>query len=162
MTENQMINVLLVTGRDPVSDWLIAALRSESGVVLTGAVPTLDRAMSMISQRKVDVILLDSAVPDAKQLDRLQALAALPISPAVILIVTPGEMPFVQQALFAGARGFLLKPFTHQQLTDSLHQTFSIMLQQRSLIGNTVPQVRDESAEIVALFSPKGGVGRTS
>jgi pilus assembly protein CpaE len=162
MADTQMINILLVTGRDPVSDWLLTTLRSESGVVLVGAVPTLDRAMATIGQRKVDVILLDSAVPDAKQLDRLQTLAALPMSPAVILIVTPGEMPFVQQALFAGARGFLLKPFTHQQLTDSLHQTFSIMLQQRSLIGNTVPQVREVSAEVVVLYSPKGGVGRTS
>ncbi len=163
MTENQMINVLLVTGRDPVSDWLITTLRSENGVVLTGVLPTLDRALSMVGQRKIDMILLDSAVPDAKQIDRLQAIAAMPLSPAVILIVTPSEMPFVQQALFAGARGFLLKPFTHQQLTDSLHQTFSIIMQQRQLItGSTALPVREDMAEIVVLFSPKGGVGRTS
>src|SRR5512139_2221751 len=163
MTENQMINVLLVTGRDPVSDWLVTTLRSESGVVLAGAVPTLERAMSMVVQRRVDVLLLDSAVPDAKQIDRLQTLAALPLSPAVILIVTPGEMPFVQQALFAGARGFLLKPFTHQQLTDSLRQTYTILMQQRQLVSSgSVPHSREESAEIVVMFSPKGGVGRTS
>src|SRR5512136_2326563 len=163
MTENQMINVLLVTGHDPVSDWLVATLRSETGVVLTGAVPTLDRAMSMIGQRKIDMILLDSAVPDAKQIDRLQAIAAMPLSPAIILIVTPSEMPFVQQALFAGARGFLLKPFTHQQLTDSLRQTYAILAQQRQAMTLTPTSThRDESAEIIALFSPKGGVGRTS
>jgi pilus assembly protein CpaE len=163
MTENELINVLLVTGRDPVADWLIATLRSESGVVLAGAVPTLDRAISMIGQRKIDVILLDSAVPDAKQIDRLQTLAAVPLSPAVILIVTPGEMPFVQQALFAGARGFLLKPFTHQQLTDSLRQTYTILMQQRQVVGsNVLSQPHEESAEIVVMFSPKGGVGRTS
>lgn len=163
MTENQMINVLLVTGRDPVSDWLITTLRSESGVVLAGAVPTLERAMSMIVQRRVDVILLDSAVPDAKQIDRLQAIAALPLSPAVILVVTPGEMPFVQQALFAGARGFLLKPFTHQQLSESLWQTYTILVQQRQLVASSAAaQSREQSAEIIVLFSPKGGVGRTS
>jgi hypothetical protein len=33
MPENQMINVLQVIGRDPVSDWLIATFRSETGVV---------------------------------------------------------------------------------------------------------------------------------
>jgi pilus assembly protein CpaE len=163
MTETQLINVLLVTGRDPVSDWLIATLRMEAGVVLAGAVPTLERAGAMVSQRKLDVILLDSAVPDAKQIARLQALAALPSSPAVILIVTPSEMPFVQQALFAGARGFLLKPFTHQQLTDSLQQTYAVLLQQRQALTITPASPhRDESAEIIALFSPKGGVGRTS
>ena len=163
MTETQLINVLLVTGRDPVSDWLIATLRTEAGVVLAGAVPTLERAAAMLSQRRLDVILLDSAVPDAKQIDRLQAIAAGPLSPAIILIVTPSEMPFVQQALFAGARGFLLKPFTHQQLTDSLRQTYAIQLQQRQAVALTpISPHHDESAEIIALFSPKGGVGRTS
>ncbi len=163
MTENQLINVLLVTGRDPVADWLISTLRGETGVVLTGVVPTLDRAMLSIGQRKVDVVLLDSAVPDAKQIDRLQAITALPMSPAVILCVTPGEMPFVQQAMFAGARGFLLKPFTHQQLTDSLRQTYMILMQQRQMVASSVSAPgREEAARIIVLFSPKGGVGRTS
>ena len=163
MTDNQLINVLLVTGRDPVSDWLIATLRTEAGVVLTGSVPTLERAMVMLGQRKVDVILLDSAVSDAKQFDRLQAIAALPFSPAVILVVTPAEMPFVQQALFAGARGFLLKPFTHQQLTESLRQTYTILVQQRQVqTGSTATTSRSEAAEIMVVFSLKGGVGRTS
>lgn len=158
-----MINVLLVTGRDPVSDWLITTLRSESGVVLTGVVPTLERAVSTIVQRRVDVVLLDSSVPDGKQIDRLQAIAALPQSPAVILVVTPGEMPFVQQALFAGARGFLLKPFTHQQLSESLWQTYTILVQQRQLVASSAAaQPREQSAEIIVVFSPKGGVGRTS
>jgi pilus assembly protein CpaE len=163
MTENQMINVLLVTGRDPVADWLIATLRSESGVVLTGVVPTLDRAMLQIGQRKIDVLLLDSSVPDAKQIDRLQAIASMPLSPAVILCVTPGEMPFVQQALFAGARGFLLKPFTQQQLSESLLQTYTILTQQRQMAASTAAtQLHEEAAKVIVLFSPKGGVGRTS
>jgi pilus assembly protein CpaE len=72
-------------------------------------------------------------------------------------------MPFVQQALFAGARGFLLKPFTHQQLSESLWQTYTILMQQRQLVASsTAAQSREQSAEIVVLFSPKGGVGRTS
>jgi pilus assembly protein CpaE len=72
-------------------------------------------------------------------------------------------MPFVQQALFAGARGFLLKPFTHQQLTESLRQTYSILIQQRQLVASSLSShSREESAEIIVLFSPKGGVGRTS
>ena len=163
MTDIQLINVLLVTGRDPVSDWLIATLRTEGGVVLAGSVPTLERAMIMLGQRKVDVILLDSAVPDAKQLDRLQAIAAMPYSPAIILVVTPAEMPFVQQALFAGARGFLLKPFTHQQLTESLRQTYSILMQQRQTISTgATTTAHTETAKIVVVFSLKGGVGRTS
>ncbi len=163
MAEPQLINVLLVTGHDPVSDWMIASLRTEAGVVLAGAVPTLERAAALVGQRKLDVILLDSAVSDAKHIERLQEIASLPASPAIILIVTAGEMPFVQQALFAGARGFLLKPFTQQQLTDSLRQTYSVLQQQRQVLSLAPATTqRDDTAEIIVLFSPKGGVGRTS
>jgi len=162
MTESQLIHVLLVSGRDQVSDWLTSTLRSEAGVVLAGTLPSLERASGLIGQRKIDVILLDTSVPDAKQLDRLQAIAATPMSPALILMIDPNEMAFLQQALFAGARGFLLKPFTQAQLLESLRQTFDIVAQQRQALSAVAAAKRDESAEIFAVYSPKGGVGRTS
>ena len=131
MTATPLINVLLVAGRDQEGEWLTATLRVEPGLVFVGNVPTLEHAVATAAQRKVDIVLLDSSVPDAKQLDRIQALAAMPLGPATILIVPPVEMVFVQQAMFAGARGFLLKPFTHDQLLESLRQTFDILMQQR-------------------------------
>jgi pilus assembly protein CpaE len=163
MTATPVINVLLVAGRDQESEWLTATLRVEPGIALAGIAPSLERALATLSQRRVDIILLDSAAPDAKQLDRLQTLAALPLGPAVILIVPPAEMVFVQQAMFAGARGFLLKPFTHEQLLDSLRQTHEVLMQQRqALTATTVPAPPEEMAEVLTLFSPKGGVGRTA
>lgn len=163
MPENQLINVLVVVPREPVSEWLISTLRTEPGVVLVGAVPTLERALATASQRKIDVVLLDSGVSDAKQLERVQAIAALPIAPAIVLVVGAAEMPFVQQALFAGARGFLLKPFTHEQLLASLRQTYEMLSQQRLLLTAAQPAgTAEQTAEVCVLFSPKGGIGRTS
>jgi len=163
MSEHQLINVLVAVTREPVSEWVISTLRAEAGVVLVGAVPSLERALPIVSQRKIDILLLDSAVPDARQIERIQAIAALPIAPAIVLVVSAAEMPFVQQALFAGARGFLLKPFTQDQLMTSLRQTYDLLSQQRLLLSAAQPSVvEDQSAEVCVLFSPKGGIGRTS
>jgi len=163
MTDSQMVHVLLVTGQNQISDWLMTTLRAEAGMVLAGVSTSLERAAALIGQRRVDVVLLDTSVPDAKQLERLQALAALPLSPAIIVMVDPGDMAFLQQAMFAGARGFLLKPFTQPQLIDAIRQAYGALVQQRQALSATAaPAPRDESAEIVALYSPKGGVGRTS
>jgi DNA-binding NarL/FixJ family response regulator len=117
--------VLLVSGQDQVSDSLMTALRAEAGMVLAGASTSLERAAALIGQRRVDVVLLDTTVPDAKQLERLQALAAPPLSPAIIVMIDPSDMAFLQQAMFAGARGFLLKPFTQPQLIDSIRHPAS-------------------------------------
>ncbi len=166
MTATPLINVLLVAGRDQEAEWLTATLRVEPGLVFVGSVPTLEHAVATAAQRTVDIVLLDSSVPDAKQLDRIQGLAAMPLGPATILLVPPVEMVFVQQAMFAGARGFLLKPFTHEQMLESLRQTFDILMQQRhALTAATAPAAPpppEEMAEIISLFSPKGGVGRTA
>jgi pilus assembly protein CpaE len=162
--ESQVIHVLLVSGHDPVVDWLLSTLRSEAGIVLVSWLPTLERASELIGQRQVDVILLDTSAPDAQRLERMQAMTAGPTSPALILMVDPAEMTFVQQALFAGARGFLLKPFTERHLIESLHQTFSLVVQQRQASGTARPSVeaRAGAAEILAVYSPKGGVGCTA
>ncbi len=161
---NQPIHVLLVASNNPVSDWLVSKLRSEPGIVLVGWNPTLEKAAETIAQRTIDVLLLDASVPDAKQVERLQALAANPMNPAPILLVDPTDLAFVQQAILAGARGFLLKPFTETQLVDSLRQAFGVVTQQRQAVGAALADSmpRAESAQILALYSPKGGVGRTS
>jgi pilus assembly protein CpaE len=162
MSHNQPIHVLLVSGHDQMAEWLVSALRAETDIVLAGWMTSVERGAEMIGQRRIDVMLLDTSVPDVKQVERLQALAATPMGPALIVIAEPSEMAFVQQAIFAGVRGFLLRPFTQVQLIDSLHQTFSFVVQQRqagALAGAAPPA---ESAETLVLFSPKGGVGRTS
>ena len=162
MSQNQPIHVLLVSGHEQVSESLVSALRAETDIVLAGWMTSVERASEMIGQRRIDVMLLDTTVPDVKQLERLQALAATPMGPALIVIAEPSEMAFVQQAIFAGVRGFLLRPFTQIQLIESLHQTFSFVMQQRqagALAGAAPPA---ESAETLVVFSPKGGVGRTS
>ncbi len=163
MTDNQPIQVLLVSGRDQWSDWLMSTLHGEARVALAATAPSLERAAGLIGQRHIDVLLLDTAVPDAKQLDRLQTIAGMPMGPATILLVDPSEVGFVQQALFAGVRGFLLKPFTQAQLLESLQQTFQVLSQQRQALGAAASAPpAEEGADIFALYSAKGGVGRTS
>ena len=163
MTDSQMIHVLLVSGPEQVSDWLLTTLRAEAGMVLAGTSTSLERAAALIGQRRVDVVLLDTSAPDAKQLDRLQALAAGPLSPAIIVMVAPDEMSFLQQAMFAGARGFLLKPIQPEQMIETIRQAYGVLVQQRQALSATAaPAPRDELAEILVVYSPKGGVGRTS
>jgi pilus assembly protein CpaE len=164
MPENQLIHVLVVVTREQVSEWLVSTLRVEPSVILVGTVSTLELAVPIVSQRRIDILLLDSAVPDATRLERIQAIAALPLAPAIVLVVGADEMPFVQQALFAGARGFLLKPFTQEQLLTSLHLTYDMLSHQR--LALTAPPsaaaAAEPEAEVCVLFSPKGGIGRTS
>ena len=67
--------------------------------------------------------------------------------------------------MLAGAREFLVKPFSSDELTASIRQVNAREREKAERIAST-PAVRaqdpTENGQVVAVFSPKGGVGRTT
>jgi pilus assembly protein CpaE len=72
--------------------------------------------------------------------------------------------------MLAGAREFLVKPFSSDELTASIRQVYGREREKASrmavpVIATGAPAKIDgsqEPASVVAIFSPKGGVGRTT
>jgi pilus assembly protein CpaE len=78
-----------------------------------------------------------------------------------------GEADYLRRSMLAGAREFLVKPFSSDELTASIRQVYSRERDKASrlLIANPVVAPRSgdrEPGQVVAVFSPKGGVGRTT
>jgi pilus assembly protein CpaE len=69
--------------------------------------------------------------------------------------------------MLAGAREFLVKPFSSDELTASIRQVYA---RERDKIGRMAlpvaesrsPSTAREPGRVIAVFSPKGGVGRTT
>jgi pilus assembly protein CpaE len=70
--------------------------------------------------------------------------------------------------MLAGAREFLVKPFSSDELTASIRQVWTREKEKLSRFApvvtaaDTGPAGTGEPAMVVAVFSPKGGVGRTT
>jgi len=77
-------------------------------------------ALAVVEQHQVDLILCDINMPVmdglefVKQLSRLEKGKGVP----VVMITTEGSEGHVVQALSAGARGYLRKPFTSDQVKE--------------------------------------------
>ena len=83
-----------------------------------------------------------------------------------------GEADYLRRSMLAGAREFLVKPFSSDELAASIRQ---VHVRERAEArphgrarGRPAAATGDDGAEpreagkIVTLFSPKGGVGRTT
>jgi pilus assembly protein CpaE len=76
-----------------------------------------------------------------------------------------GEADYLRRSMLAGAREFLVKPFSSDELTASIRQVHA---REREKTGRAVvvaaakAQELAEEGQVVAVFSPKGGVGRTT
>jgi len=76
-------------------------------------------ALAEVQKGALDIILSDINMPVMDGLEFLKHLAALDSAKGipVVMITTEGSEARVVEALSAGARGYLRKPFTPAQLT---------------------------------------------
>jgi len=77
-------------------------------------------ALSVVKQGKVDLILCDINMPVMDGLEFVKQLSTLENAKGVpvVMITTESSEGYVVQALSAGARGYIRKPFTADQVKE--------------------------------------------
>jgi two-component system chemotaxis response regulator CheY len=79
-------------------------------------------ALSVLQGDKVDLILCDINMPVMDGLEFVKQLAGVENAKGtpVVMITTEGSEAHVVQALSAGARGYIRKPFTPEQVKEQV------------------------------------------
>jgi two-component system, chemotaxis family, chemotaxis protein CheY len=77
-------------------------------------------ALAVLEQSQVDLILCDINMPIMDGLEFVKQLAGVPNAKGVpvVMITTEGSESHVVQALSCGARGYIRKPFTADQVKE--------------------------------------------
>jgi DNA-binding NarL/FixJ family response regulator len=114
------ISVCLVDDQTLVRQGIRSLLElSDEITVIAEAVDGI-QAVELIPQAKPDVVLLDMRMPGMSGLDVLNALAAKDALPPTIILTTFDDDQLVLGGLKAGARGYLLKDVSLDQLVDAV------------------------------------------
>ena len=162
------IRVIVIPGADPVGDWVASVVTAEADMTFLGLVRNLSQAGEAIEKLSPDVILVDISSGILQRGDLINRLTAPISGAAVIVVAMMGEVDMVRQAMLYGAQGFLLKPFSEQELLSSVRQAYDLQTQRRSEFADLprlLPGQAGEpspKAKIITVFSPKGGVGCTT
>ena len=161
------IKVLIVDDIPETRDHLSKLLGFENDVEVIGAAAGGPEALEMASALRPDVVLMDINMPGMDGITATEKLAAEVPTAAVIMMSVQGEADYLRRSMLAGAREFLVKPFSSDELTASIRQVWS---REKEKLSRYAPVVQSqeisngsgEPASVVAVFSPKGGVGRTT
>ncbi len=116
------MRALVVDDHQLVGAALCDALAGRGDVEVVGLATTLDDALSLLASRRPDVALVDLCVGPERALDRMAEMRAA--SPATKLLVVTGwaSEHGLDQALAAGASGFLSKGQPLEQLLDGVRR----------------------------------------
>lgn len=115
-----MITVCLVDDQTLVRQGIRSLLQLSDSIEVIAEAADGTQAIALIPQIKPDVVLLDMRMPGLSGLDVLQALAEKNQLPPTIILTTFDDDQLVLGGLKAGARGYLLKDVSLDQLVDAV------------------------------------------
>jgi pilus assembly protein CpaE len=169
------IKVLIVDDIPETRDHLSKLLGFESDVEVVGAAAGGLEAIEMATSLHPDVVLMDINMPGMDGITATEQLAAQAPTTAVVMMSVQGEADYLRRSMLAGAREFLVKPFSSDELTASIRQVYAREREKQSRMvpvaqagagGAAGAAAADGTgpapAMVIAVFSPKGGVGRTT
>jgi pilus assembly protein CpaE len=165
------IRVLIVDDIPETRDHLTKLLGFESDIDVVGSAASGAEAISLATSLSPDVVLMDINMPDMDGITATESLGRAVPTASVVMMSVQGEADYLRRSMLAGAREFLVKPFSSDELTASIRQVHSREREKASRMASAAPaqgsgpvgtNPSGEPGQVVAVFSPKGGVGRTT
>ena len=164
-----MIKVLIVDDIPETRDHLSRLLGLERDLDVAGVAASGEEAIKVAMELRPDVIVMDINMPGMDGVEAAEIISQrLPTSP-IIMMSVHGEADQLKRAITAGAREFLVKPFSGDEFSESIKRVYERELARQTEFQASLPQVAaaptamaDGQHEVIAIFSPKGGAGRTT
>jgi DNA-binding NarL/FixJ family response regulator len=117
-----MIRVVLVDDQMLVRQGIRSLLELTPDIRVAGEAADGAEAVSVIQSTEAEVVLLDVRMPRMSGVQVLETLKRANALKPAILLTTFDDEAVVLEAIRAGARGFLLKDVSLEQLTDAVRR----------------------------------------
>jgi pilus assembly protein CpaE len=172
MTDRQedKIRLLIVDDIAETRENIRKLLQFEPDIVVVGSARTGQEAIQQAIETQPDVVLMDIHMPDMDGIKATELLLKeVPYSQIVILSVQ-SEADYMRKAMLAGARYFLAKPPSGDELISTIRFLSERAKEQRKILTAPAAEVSKQKGgaasklmgKLLAVYSPKGGVGCTT
>jgi pilus assembly protein CpaE len=155
------IKVLVVDDIQATRDSIRKLLDFHPEITLAGEAKSAEEAISVARAVQPDVILMDVNMPAMDGITATAILAGEVPAAAIIIMSVQGEQEYLRRAMIAGAKDYLTKPFTGDELLTAIKQVHANEQRRRSKVVAFGPRA-PEPGKIITIFSTKGGVGKTT
>ncbi len=164
MTDPRAAIRVVLLESDPAAASLARDALEKSGRMQLLATPEDEAGLlNAVERARPEVVVIDLAGVRRDVAAAVREILAR--SPESCLIVTGANIPasVVMRAVTAGARGFLLKPYQSKELVNTIDEAYGNLLELRRLQrGERTHASAPARGSIIAVYSPKGGVGCTT
>ncbi|MDO8674100.1 MAG: response regulator [Dehalococcoidia bacterium] len=170
---NETIRVLIVDDNGDTRENLKKMLYFEQDIKVVGTAAGGMQGVAMAKELQPHVVLMDINMPGLDGILTSEKLLAEVPASAIIMMSVQDEQAYMRRAMVAGASDYLVKPFSTDDLVNSIHRAYeregvrhrilSAFPLSPSTTATLPPLVHAvETGKIISVFSPKGGAGTTT
>ncbi len=166
------IRVLIVDDIPETRESLRKLLYFEKDLEVVGMAVSGEDAVRQTKETRPDIVLMDINMPGMDGITATEAITQKFPYAQVIMMSVQADADYLRRSMLAGAREFLTKPFTADDLVSSIRRVYELGLSRRiSLEQAGIPvegmvgvaaKPAQPKGKLITVFSPKGGTGRST
>jgi pilus assembly protein CpaE len=170
------IRVLIVDDIADTRENVRKLLQFETDVDVVGAARSGKEGIQFASELDPDVVLMDINMPDIDGITATEIIRQKSPHIQVVILSVQNDQNYMRRAMLAGARDFLAKPPSGDELVSAIRRAGEMARSERSknaqvrVVSSTsgngpvvVPGMASlPEGKIVTIYSPKGGTGCTT
>jgi len=154
------IRVLIADDVAATRENIFKLMEFHSEIEIVGQAGTGKEALNQARVLRPDIILMDINMPEMDGIEAAERLAVEAPETSIIIMSVQGEQEYLRRAMMAGAKNYLTKPFTGDELVGAIKQAYSRDQKVRESV-RTAAGIKP-AGKIISIFSSKGGVGKTT
>lgn len=172
----EKIRVLIVDDVAETRENVRKLLQFESDVEVVGAARSGKEGIQFSHEMDPDVVLMDINMPDVDGITATEAIRQKMPHIQVVILSVQGDQNYMRRAMLAGARDFLTKPPTGDELISAIRRAGEMARLERAKAAAVRPAVSVSAGgmavppigfgltrgKVVSVYSPKGGTGCTT
>lgn len=174
MVDTEKIRVVIVDDIAETRENIRKLLQFEPDVEVVGVARTGREAIDISKDVKPDVLLMDINMPDMDGIAATEIIRKIVPFTQIVILSIQNDPNYMRRAMLAGARDFLTKPPTIDELNSAIRRAGAMARDERAKI----PQVSGvqtsktggmhpsgstgAGGKVITFYSPKGGSGCTT
>lgn len=168
MAGSGKIRVLIVDDIVESRDNVAKLLRFEPDVEIVGTADGGQEGIDRAFQLEPDIVLMDINMPGIDGITATTRISTRLPNTAVIMMSVQNEPDYLRRSMLAGAREFLSKPFSLDELVESIRHVHQLAQSSRRVVADPAVHTpitaggKAKRGQIYSVFSLKGGVGRST
>lgn len=154
------IRVLLVDDISETRDNIRRLLSFDKDIAVIGEAKDGLEAIQKVTALNPDIILMDINMPRLDGISAAEKITTEHQGCGIIFLSVQGEPEYLRKAMMCGARDYLVKPFSGDELIDTIKRVYQ--LENRRAPASKEERGQQTKPQVVTVFGTKGGVGKTT